>query len=230
VTSADHLATTRDAYDRLAADYGEVVGTTVSPRFEAPLDLALLAVFAAEVAAASPGAVIDAGCGVGRVTRFLADAGLDVSGTDLSPGMIDAARAAHPDLTFDVGALTDLGHHDGSFIAAVAWYSIIATPPAELDAVWRELARVLGPSGRVLVAFQAGDDEIVERPNGDGSSAAFRLYRHSADAVARSLERCGFEIGVDVRRRAVFDHETTPQAFLVAQRVGPTASIRPIRR
>lgn len=50
-----------------------------------------------------------------------------------------------------------------SVSAAVLWYSIIHTPPTLLSEVWIELARVLRPNAPVLLAFQAGDNEVVRR-------------------------------------------------------------------
>ena len=215
---SDHVLTSREVYDHSTEQYLEAVGSTVSPNFEAPIDLAVLTAFAQDLMSKSAGPVIDAGCGPGRVTRFLADAGLDISGVDISKRMIEAARSAHPHLRFDVGSLTLLHSPDRSLGGVVDWYSIIATPPEELYAAWQELDRVLGSSGRVLVAFQAGENDVIERPNAYGSSATLKLYRHRVDDVVQSLDQTGFEVLVDVRRKAALTHETSPQAILVATR------------
>jgi SAM-dependent methyltransferase len=214
----DHVAVSREVYDHSVQQYLEAVGTTVSPDFEAPIDLAVLAAFAQDVVSKSAGPVVDAGCGPGRVTRFLADAGLDIRGIDSSPRMIEAARSAHPHLQFDVGSLTNLDISNRSLAGVVYWYSIIATPPDDLRAVWQELDRVLTGTGRMLVAFQSGENELVERADAYGSGSTLKLYRHRVDDVVDSLNGTGFSVHVDVRRTAVFSHETTPQAILVALR------------
>ena len=59
------------------------------------------------IISSGPGPVADVGCGPGHVTAFLKNHGLDVFGVDLSPGMIAQARAAHPELRFDIGSMTD---------------------------------------------------------------------------------------------------------------------------
>jgi len=214
----DHVAVSREVYDRSVEQYLKAVGSVVSPDFEAPIDLAVLSAFAQDVALVSAGPVVDAGCGPGRVTRFLADAGLDICGIDISSRMIEAARLAHPELRFDVGSLTRLPSSDRSLAGVVYWYSIIATPPEQLDAVWQESYRVLSNSGRMLVAFQAGENDLVERPDAYGSASTLKLYRHRVDDVVRSLDQSGFEVLIDVRRKAALSHETTPQAMLVARR------------
>lgn len=205
-------------YDYSVEQYLESVGSRVSRDFEMPIDLAVLTTFAQEVASAEAGPVVDAGCGPGRITRFLADAGLDISGVDLSSRMIEAARTAHPRLRFDVGTLTHLPSPNRSLGGVVYWYSIIATPPAELGAVWQELDRVLSSRGQAVVAFQAGQNDLVKRPNAYGSASTLELYRHLVDDVVRSLSHAEFEVLVDVRRMAVLRHETSPQAILVARR------------
>ena len=91
--------------------------------------------------------MLDVGCGPGRITRFLADAGVAVQGVDLAPGMVRAARSAHPDLTFDVADLNHLPFDDGSMAGVVYWYSIITTPPERLDGIWAELDGCLTTAG-----------------------------------------------------------------------------------
>lgn len=220
MTSPDHITSTRAIYDFSAAEYASAVGTTVTAAFERPIDRAILNAFAEDLAAVSHAPVLDIGCGVGRVTSYLHERGLDVRGIDLSPGMIAIARSAHPHLAFDVAPMTELPVDHGSLAAVVLWYSIIHTPPALLLDVWNELARVLAPNGRVLVGFQAGNNEEVQRENDHGSSMTMIWYRHNSDDVVQSVERAGFVVHTRIWRTAELANETTPQAFLTFQRQG----------
>ncbi|MEM9517406.1 MAG: class I SAM-dependent methyltransferase [Actinomycetota bacterium] len=214
--SPSHDETARTVYDRSAAQYAAAVGTTVSRDFEARVDLAQLTVFADECRALPPGRALDAGCGSGRIARFLADRGVDVLGTDIAPGMIDVARRAHPDIPFEVAPLTALPIDDRKAVGVAYWYSIIATPATALDEVWQELRRSLTDGGVALVAFQCGGGEAVERPDAYGTGTALTLYRHSIDAVTTGLERAGLQITAVTQRAPRFEHETTPQAFVHA--------------
>lgn len=218
---SDHLASTRAVYDHAADQYVDAVGTTVSPRFEASLDRAVLDVFAESVRESGSRTVLDAGCGPGRVAAYLAERGLDARGVDISAAMIEAALSAHPHLRFDEGRLTALPVPDGSLSGAVYWYSIITTPPDDLAPVWVELHRVLDGGGRALVAFQAGQGEALTRPDAYGSTSALTLYRHAVADVSASLRACGFDVRAQVQREPCFAHETTPQAFLLAERSDP---------
>ncbi|MEO6509964.1 MAG: DUF480 domain-containing protein, partial [Nocardioides sp.] len=94
-------AKVRATYDAVATAYGDRLGDELDRK---PFDRWLLG----RVAAASPGPVVDVGTGPGHVAAYLAVAGADVTGVDLSPGMVEEARRRFPDLTFTVGSLTGL--------------------------------------------------------------------------------------------------------------------------
>lgn len=83
--NSENLAGVRTAYDTVAEAYSEALPDT---SFEAPLDMAMINDFCARIRAAPGRKVIDAGCGAGRLSVRLAEAGLDVTGVDLSPGMV----------------------------------------------------------------------------------------------------------------------------------------------
>jgi SAM-dependent methyltransferase len=214
-----HVSTTRDAYDATADLYVERIGTEIAAAVEAPLDRAVLVAFSELLA---PGAqVADLGCGPGRAAAFLAARGLDVVGVDLSPAMVAIARTTHPGIRFEEGRLDALPLADESQAGAVCWYSIIHTPPSELDAIARELRRVVAVDGHLLVAFQAGDGEAVHRDEIQGREVSITNYRHSPAAVAEALTSAGFGVTARAVREPQQPHESTPQAFLFARRTIP---------
>ena len=80
------------------------------------------------------GSVLDVGCGYGRIAIPLAVAGFTVSGLDLSPTMIAAARqnAASADVTieFVVASMTDLPYEAGSFDVVLCLWTAFYEPAA----------------------------------------------------------------------------------------------------
>ncbi|HYJ66166.1 MAG TPA: methyltransferase domain-containing protein [Nocardioidaceae bacterium] len=216
MTTPPPTRATRLAYDTVAADYAKLFSTELESK---PLDRGLLGVFAEFVRSAGLGPVADVGCGPGRVTTYLSGLGLDAFGVDLSPGMIEIARARYPELRFEVGAMAALDLADGTLGGVLAWYSIIHTPPEQLAASFAELGRVLAPGGHLLLAFQAGDDDHVHREEAYGHAVSLDSYRHSPDRVAELLERAGIPVHTRVLRDPDYvGWETSPQAYFLARR------------
>ena len=101
-----------------------------------------------------PARVLDLGVGTGREIPTLLDAGLEVTGVDVSQAMLDrCARRARPIPLVRADFWEPLPFADASFDAAVALHGTLAHPPAEnaIAKLGAELARVVRPGG-VLVA------------------------------------------------------------------------------
>src|SRR6201999_3491001 len=69
-------------------------------------------------------------------------------------------QGSHPGLSFTQGYMSALPVADGALAGLVAWYSIIHTPPERLAEVFTEFGRVLRPGGELLLAFQAGHEQV----------------------------------------------------------------------
>lgn len=138
----------RTLYDTVATSYDTAFADELLGK---PLDRALLT---ALVQGAADGPIADLGCGPGQVAAQLRSSGATrVVGVDLSPRMVSAGARRHSGLQFAAGDLRALPLADGSVAAAAAFYSIIHLDPHERRVVLREIARVLQPGAKVLVAF-----------------------------------------------------------------------------
>lgn len=92
--------------------------------------------------------VLDVGCGEGWFAGALAQRGFAVVGTDVSVVALGRARARHPDLEFVLGEETSLPFADASF--SVAWLGEVLEHVRDGIGLLEEVARVLGPGGRLL--------------------------------------------------------------------------------
>ena len=204
---------TRLGYDAIAAAYAEWLPDT---SYEAPIDLAMIGMLL-DLIGDSPARVLDAGCGTGRMVPHLhgRNPSLAITGVDLSTGMLEQARAAHPGATYLEGELRNLPVADGATDALLAWYSIIHTRHDDLTAVFAEFHRVLRPDGALLVAFQTGSGERLVRP--EGYDVEMRAFLHETGAVEAMLRTLGFGIVARLDRSAR-PNEAHGQGFVLARR------------
>ncbi len=146
------------AYDAVADRYAEFVRDIWDAD---PLDRAAWTAFADFVRGRGP--VADLGCGPGHLTAHLRSLGLDAFGVDVSPAMVELARAAEPSLRFEVGSMAALDLPDESLAGILSWYSVIHTPPAEVPGYFAEFTRTLASGGHVLLGvFESGDGPVSE--------------------------------------------------------------------
>ncbi len=142
----------RSSLDAVAATYAETFSDELAAM---PFERWLLDRVATD---AGSGPVIEVGCGPGHITAYLAAAGADVSGLDLSPAMVEQARQRHPELSFDVGDLRRLMRPVSSegWSAVVAWHSLVYLAASELPGAVAALSRPLAPGGTLALAVLTG--------------------------------------------------------------------------
>jgi SAM-dependent methyltransferase len=166
-----------------------------------------------DAAGVGPGVrVLDVGCGPGHLCAAAAARGATPVGTDLAPGMVRAAREAHPELEFHVGDAEDLPFADASFDAALAAFVVNHLPHPRRAAV--ELRRVLRPGGRAAVAMWDQPERVAFLGLLDAAMDAAHVrrelalppgppaYRFADADELRALLRGAGLAGVDVREVA----------------------------
>jgi SAM-dependent methyltransferase len=115
------------------------------------------ALAAVETLAVAPRRVLDIGTGTGRLARALAGLwpAAQITGADVSVGMIEEARRLDSRVRFDVADAAALPYADGAF-DLVALNNMIP--------FFDEVARVTATSGHVVVAFSMGDRTPIYVP------------------------------------------------------------------
>ena len=189
------LDDTRTSYDTVAVSYADLLRDALAKE---PFQRGILALFAELVRAQGSGPVADVGCGPGRLTGHLHDAGLDAFGVDLSPAMIDVARRDHPGLRFEVGSMTGLDLADSCLTGLLAWFSLIHVPDDEVPAVLAEFLRVLRPGGTLLAGFHAGEGSKLKTEGYGGHPMNVYVHRRSPAQVAAWLDAAGFTVEAEM--------------------------------
>ncbi len=175
-------------YDSLADAYAD---RFLDELHRKPFDVWLLDRLAHE---AIPGPVADVGCGPGQIGAHLAEAGRDVTGFDLSPGMVAEARRRYPGRRFEVADLRALpSSPDGAgWSLVVAWYSLVHLAGSELPGAVASLTGGLRAGGTLAVAVHLGAksrhyDEWLDHP----VEVDFTL--HDQDELLRAIRGVGLE-------------------------------------
>ncbi|HMI99981.1 MAG TPA: class I SAM-dependent methyltransferase [Gaiellaceae bacterium] len=144
------------------------------------------------------GVAIDAGCGTGRHTAYLASLGHTVIGVDSSSAMLEHAREKVPDGEFHEADLHDLPLPDDHVDLVVCALALVHVP--DLEPVLTELVRVLRPGGDLVISDQRGLIPGLALPvvkaGPDGSPGYMPIWsRLTSDYLAAALP-----LGLEVRR------------------------------
>lgn len=180
-----------------------------------PFDRELLQQFSTLVGANAP--IIDLGCGPGHTTAYLTSLGLDATGVDLSPRMIELASRTFPQSRFEVGDFFALLFPSETFAGVSALYCVVHLTPAQLPDVFAEIFRVLKGGGFLLLSFHVGA-EVIRAENflETGTTLNFQLFE--PQQVTSALTAVGFD-SIDNRIRPPYatEHPTT-RCYVLAQK------------
>jgi SAM-dependent methyltransferase len=165
----------------------------------------------------SPGRLtIDIGCGEGRVARDLKALGHNVVAVDVSPTMVEFAKAADPSMTVIVADAARLPFEDGAADLAIAFMSLHDVD--DMPGAIQEAGRVVNQGGALCLAivhpinsagrFESRDPDArfvietsyleprryqdsIER---EGLRMTFNSRHWPLEAYVRALERSGFVV------------------------------------
>lgn len=143
-----------------------------------------------------PGRVLDAACGTGRHSLWLAAQGHAVVGVDVSPDMLARARAKLPAGQFEHGELTALPLADASVDAALCALALVHV--ADMRPALAELARVVRPGGRVVISdvhpFLVALGWQAQFRTAAGGAGFVRLNRHLPSDYVQAATAAGLAV------------------------------------
>ena len=199
----------RERHDSMAATYRDfftpVTALAIKPLFDA-------------IRLRADAHLLDVATGPGSVAAEALEFGARPIGVDLSPGMIELARNAHPGIDFRLAEVEHLPFADCSFDAIVCNFGLGHFPWPESAVT--ECVRTLKPGGRIALSWW--DDPARQRIQG-----LFRESISEVGAAAHPDVPAGYSTlrfsdteefrrlldGAGLTEVAVLDHRTT---YLVA--------------
>jgi SAM-dependent methyltransferase len=101
--------------------------------------------------------VVDLGAGTGKLTRLIADRGVDVTAVEPSDGMREQLQSALPGVPALAGSAEEMPLADESVdavLVAQAWHWV------DLPRASAEVARVLRPGGRLGLLWNHRDERV----------------------------------------------------------------------
>jgi SAM-dependent methyltransferase len=196
----DDAARARAAYDAMARAYTAAEDDSPwNALYERPATIALLP-------AVEGRRVLDAGCGSGPLSAWLHAAGAQVTGLDVSPAMIELARARGlPGARFAVADLAEpLALPDGAFDVVVA--SLVLHYLEDWVPTLRELHRVLAPGGVLVLSTHHPAQDVALSASGDyfatellhdrwtkgGEAFDVHFWRRPLHAMSAAFAEAGF--------------------------------------
>jgi SAM-dependent methyltransferase len=168
------------------------------------------------------GAMLDFGCGSGRVTRRWAGlGGVGLYGSDRDERAIEWCRRNLPFAEFETNGLAPpLAFDDAAFDLVYA-LSVLTHLPEELQLLWlRELHRVLRPGGRLLVTTHGA--HYLSRLD-----AAERERFESGQLVVRWEEAAGSNLCAAYHPRSYVERALPATGFTLAEFVEEGAKGNP---
>lgn len=170
--------------------------------------------------------VLDVACGNGNATLPAARTGAKVTGIDITPSLLEAAKAAAAEAGLEIdwieGDAQKLPFDDDSFDVVLSVFGCMFVPDQRAEA--QEIARVLKPGGRMAIAAWTPEGNVGKMfittakhrpPPPEGFQPP--ILWGSEDHVRRLFEGTGVELDID-RTSVEFKFDSLDEMFAEMER------------
>jgi SAM-dependent methyltransferase len=144
------------------------------------------------------GRVLDAGCGAGEKSIYLAKQGLKVTAIDFSEEMIRLAKERAPGIDFLVKDITEPLHIEGVYDGVFAQAVLLHIPKAEVRRVIKNITSSLKQKGYFYLAVKAmregGVEEEIRKEDEYGYEYERFFSYYTIEEMREHLVVLGFKI------------------------------------
>jgi len=150
--------------------------------------------FCQQISTANP-AILEIGCGPGNITQYLLNKRPDfyIQGTDISPNMIQLAKANNPTANFNVMDCREIGQLPNKFHGIIGGFCLPYLSAADSSKLIKACAALLNNKGILYISFVEGDYLQSGFQTGSSGDRTY-FYFHSLESLIKELENNGFEI------------------------------------
>ena len=154
--------------------------------------------YAIEAIRKSPGRILEAGCGAGRVLRYFHERQFDIEGIDYVAEAVDKLKTLDPSLSVKKGNITDLDYPDARFASVLAFGLYHNFHGPMLMQALNETFRVMKDGGVLCASFRADNlcnsinDRLAFRRSGGQTGTQFHKLNLTEDEFRFVLESAGF--------------------------------------
>ena len=169
-------------------------------------------------------ALLDIGCGQGKLSRALAKRGATMTGVDAQKAMLDLAQQNAPDATFVQAPGEDLPFEDNTYDGAVMLNSLHRVPEDVIDAGLTEAMRVLKPGGIYLIlepSAEGGYQEVFA-PIDDET----KIRTVALDKLKAFIDRTGTPVALRAAYETMIPEESAESVLAGGLRVDPNLAAR----
>jgi ubiquinone/menaquinone biosynthesis C-methylase UbiE len=180
-----------DIFKRVQAGYDQIVQAYAERnQFKMPNTLVSMATDLIQHTGLN-GQIVDIGCGTGRDMAWFESQGANITGIDLSMGMLTYARKKVTSGLFLMN-MRQLGFRNAYFEGAWCCASLLHLPKSEAMYALQEIHRILKLGGMLVLSIQEGNGEEWEDSLVPGVK---RFYaRYQANEMTEILLTSGFSI------------------------------------
>lgn len=140
------------------------------------------------------GKVLDVGCGVGiPIARFFIENDFDLTGIDISEGMLTKARENVPEAQFFLYNMSELDFLDNYFDGLVSIYALFHVPKNKHGEIIKNFHRMLKKDCHMMLVFNPRENEGVD----DFLGTDMYWSCHKPEISRKLVLDAGFEIIFD---------------------------------
>ena len=133
-------------------------------------------------------AILEIGCGPGNITRYLTNKRSDfrIEGIDISPNMIELAKANNPTADFKVMDCREINRLQRKFDGIICGFCIPYLSEFDSSKLVKDCGNLLKEKGVLYISFVEGDYIKSGFQTGSSGDRTF-FYFHTLDSLTKEL-------------------------------------------